>query len=189
PPVPQHKPAMAGPRRPVGKGKVPSQDKGKTESEIVVTGQVLDPAGKTVPGALAAVVAWSHQTPQTGQVMPRPAVWGQGKADAKGRFRFSVRRPQPATYYRERFYQLAVLAGHKGHGLGWHFLTFDAVKADVKVRLQAEQFVRGRLLDLQGQPVAGARLEVVQVGTKAPSYERFSGGAGDESINVYAGVY
>jgi RNA polymerase sigma factor (sigma-70 family) len=189
PPVHQRKPAMAGPHRPVAKGKGRSQDKGKVESEIAVTGQVIDPAGKTVPGALAAVVAWSHQTPQTGQVMSRPAVWGQGKADAKGRFRFSVRRPQPATYYRERFYQLAVVAGHKGHGLGWHFFTFDAVKTEVKVRLQAEQFVRGRLLDLQGQPVAAARLEVVQVGAKAPSYERFSGGAGDESINVYAGVY
>jgi protocatechuate 3,4-dioxygenase beta subunit len=182
-------PKKGGKAGPATKARVHRQAATETGPEMAITGQVLDPAGKAVPHAGVAAVVWTHQTPQTGQTIPRPAVWDQGKADAQGRFRLKVRRPLALQFYQQRFYQIAVLAGAKGHGLGWHFLKFDAFKPEVKVRLGPEQFLRGRLLDLQGLPVAATRVEVIQVGKKAPSYERFSGGDGNESIHAYAGVY
>jgi RNA polymerase sigma factor (sigma-70 family) len=168
---------------------LPKPTGGKASKTIAISGRVLDPQGKPVPAADVAVVIWSHQLPQVGQVLPRPAVWGRTRADRDGRFRLDVERRGPVQYYRQRFYQLAVLAAARGHGVGWRCLQFDVPRAEAEVRLHREQVVRGRLLDVQGQPIAGAQVEVVRLGKKAPAYHFFAGADDDESIHTYAGVF
>src|SRR5204863_456826 len=57
----------------------------------------------------------------------------------------------------------------KGLGLGYH--SFQAGGKAV-IRLQPEQAIHGRLIDLQGQPAAGVELRVCRLG------KRNSGAAG-----------
>jgi RNA polymerase sigma factor (sigma-70 family) len=165
------------------------------QQEMTLTGRVLAPDGKPVPGADVALVVWPHQQPQEGHVVPRPEAWGQAQADGEGRFRFTVRWSLPPRFYATRMYGAAVMASARGYGLGWHFLRFDFEKSvpfvfppDTPVQLQPEQVLRGRLIDLQGQPVAGAQLEVVRLGKKAPRYGGFGTAEGDEAIRTYAGT-
>src|SRR5262249_43096521 len=154
------KPAQkkAAPSAPV-KTTSPSDSK-----EMTITGRVTTPDGKAAPGARVAVLLWTHQRPQLGRTIPRPEAFGQVKAEAQGKYRLRVKRPSPVLYYSQRHYQLAVVAAARGYGLGWQCLPLDADKPDAQIALRKEQVRRGRLIDLQGQPVPGVRVEVVRVG-------------------------
>jgi RNA polymerase sigma factor (sigma-70 family) len=157
-------------------------------SEMTITGKVLDADGKAATKARVAVLLWSHRRTQLGKPKPRLEVRVEGRTDAEGQFRLKVRRLTPLLYYQQRHYQMAVLAAAPGCGLGFHFVTLDAAKPEAPIRLPREQVRRGRLIDLQGQPVAGARIEVVQVGTPAPGYHYFAGADEDEAIHTYCGT-
>jgi RNA polymerase sigma factor (sigma-70 family) len=156
--------------------------------EIAVTGRVLTPKGKPVAAHLA-VVAWPHARPELGQVVSRPEVWARSRADARGRFTFRLRRRSSLRHYRLCMTRLAVIASAKGYGLSWHFLKFETPKVNATIRLRPEQVLRGRLFDLQGQPLGGVPVEVVRVGTKAPSYMDYLSGEvdGDEAFVVHIG--
>src|SRR5262249_45954427 len=52
------------------------------------------------------------------------------------------------------------LAGKAGHGHGWALAALKTPGAETVLRLTPEKTVRGRLLDLQGQPAAGVRVAV-----------------------------
>src|SRR5262249_30655567 len=84
--------------------------------------------------------------------------------------------------------QMAVVAGAPGNGVGFKCVKLDAANPDVEVRLQAEQIRRGRLFDLQGQPAAGVRVEVVLVGARAPEYHHFTQVDEDETIHIFSGA-
>jgi RNA polymerase sigma factor (sigma-70 family) len=162
--------------------------KSSDSKELAITGRVTTPDGKAAAGARVAVLLWSHQRPQLGQTIPGPETLGQVKADAEGKYRLRVKRPAPIQYFRQRQYQLAVVAAANGYGLAFQCLPLDADKPEAQITLPKEQVRRGRLIDLQGQPVAGARLEVVRVGVRAPGYHYFVGSDEDESIETYAGT-
>jgi RNA polymerase sigma factor (sigma-70 family) len=157
------------------------------EKDMTITGRVLTPDGKAVAKAHVAVLLWSHRQPQLGQPNPRPEVLAEDRVDGQGRFRLPVRRPAPLVYYRQRHYQMAVVAGAAGYGLGFQCIKLDAARPDVGVRLATEQVRRGRLVDLQGLPVAGVRVEVILVGTQAPEYHYFSQVDEDETIQILSG--
>jgi RNA polymerase sigma factor (sigma-70 family) len=156
--------------------------------EMNLSGRVLDDAGKPVAGAEVAVVVWPHHFHHEGDTPALPEVWAKGKAGPDGRFRFAVPRPVSLDAYKVCASQLAVLAGHKGHGLGWHYLPLDADKGEVEVRLRPEQVQRGRLVDLQGQPAAGVRIEVVRAGKPAPRYDHFGRRTEDGSVDGKVGL-
>jgi hypothetical protein len=155
---------------------------------LTITGRVLLPGGKAAAKADVAVLLWSPLQPQLGQPMPRPHVLAEGRADGKGRFRLRVRRPAPLVSYRRRYYQMAVVAGSAGFGLGFRCVKLDAERPDVEVRLATEQVRRGRLFDLQGQPAAGVRVEVVQLGTPAPEYHYFPQQDDEEGFILLCGA-
>jgi RNA polymerase sigma factor (sigma-70 family) len=165
-----------------------TQTKSAGEKDITISGRVLSPTGKPAVKAQAAVLFWSHLHPQLGQPMPRPAVLGQGRVDGKGAFRFQVRRPVPLTHFQKRHYQLAVVAGAPGNGLGFHCVKLDVASSTVEIRLQTEQVRRGRLFDLQGRPAAGVRVEVVLVGRQALEYHHFIQVDEDETIQIFSGA-
>jgi RNA polymerase sigma factor (sigma-70 family) len=130
---------------------------------MTVTGRVLAPDGKPVARADVAVLAWQvlHQSYQSSfedAAWQRGATLGRTAADAEGKFRLTIKVPPgpPPT--------MRVLAGAKGLGIAWALLDPKADSAEVELRLPAEQVVRGRVVDLQGEPVAGAR--VVLTGLK-----------------------
>src|SRR5262249_43180362 len=119
---------------------------------------------KPLEGAEVAAVA---------RVRPeRPAdgagqlVLARGKTDAEGRFR-TVLKDAP----RNRIQNFQVLAGARGHSLGWRQLSFEENRPEVELRLRGEQVLPVRLINLQGQAADKVKVRVEWV-TDVPSGDR-----------------
>jgi RNA polymerase sigma factor (sigma-70 family) len=144
-----------------------AQSKPADPETRTITGQVLDPDSKPVAGARVAVVVASKRPPLRGEwFAARPDIPGQARADADGRFRLRVpRSPIPS-------YRVIVVAAAVGRGLGWHDVGEDGKEAPI--RLLPDQILRGRLLDLQGQPAAGVQVLVRGAWPKGPAPQGLS---------------
>jgi RNA polymerase sigma factor (sigma-70 family) len=134
----------------------PAEDAPK---ELAVTGRVLDADGKPAAGATVAVLGLRRSPSVFASGWLESRALARATADADGKFRLALARSAPADY--REFY---ALAGKAGHGLAWARLEPDP-SADAVLRLTAEKTLRGRLLDLQGQPAAGVRVRVEWLGT------------------------
>jgi RNA polymerase sigma factor (sigma-70 family) len=145
-------------RSPQAKGLLPAER--DEDRPIAVTGRVVDRAAKPVAAAQVALLARPKRPGQGGDLSgDQNQVLGQTRADGEGRFRLSV-----ANAFGEEFWEVFVLAGARGHGLGWQRLTATVRQAEVAVTLPAEQVLRGRLVDVQGQPAAGVQVHLTAVG-------------------------
>jgi RNA polymerase sigma factor (sigma-70 family) len=129
----------------------------EAKDKMIVTGRVVAPDGKPVAGARVVVL---------GRHGMRMSIWenyaylkqdllGETQTDGEGRFRLAVARLGPVTVR-----QVRVIAAAAKYGLAWRSVSPDAQEAKVELCLAPEQVVRGRLLDLQGAPLAGVRVEV-----------------------------
>jgi RNA polymerase sigma factor (sigma-70 family) len=120
--------------------------------ELLVTGRVDDADGQPVAGGpvalLAAPFGATDGRPQESYLLALT------QADEHGRFR--IAGPAPV----QDFSALEVLAGATGHGISHQGLADPyALRHEVRVKLprkSAQRALRGRVVDLQGQPVAGA---------------------------------
>jgi RNA polymerase sigma factor (sigma-70 family) len=121
------------------------------DDELALAGRVLGPDGQALAGADVAILAWRPK--RAGET---PRVLAQARTDREGKFALKARRPSPEPY------AAVGVASAPGCGLAWHPTLPDA-KAEI--RLQPEEVVRGRLIDLQGQPAAGVKLEVTRLGS------------------------
>jgi RNA polymerase sigma factor (sigma-70 family) len=132
----------------------------KPAEEERIRGRVLDPDGKPVAGAKVHLLQWAAPFGPPPDKAP-PKVWA--KTDKDGQFSFTAPRLQG---------ELFVTAD--GFAPGWEttgrLRSVVAVGApqetqpaadNVVMRLARDDVpVKGRLLDLQGQPVAGATIRV-----------------------------
>src|SRR5262249_39336645 len=121
---------------------------------VAVSGRVVDPEGKPVAGAKVffARGILAHRDPPP---PPPPAV----TSAADGRFRLRVSRTgYPEEYMKAQWMRGAVVALGKGFGFGWAGADSAEKLTDVTVRLGKDVPIEGRVLDLQGQPVAGVRV-------------------------------
>ncbi len=130
----------------------PRENKGK---DRIVSGRVVDPDGKPVRGAkLLFLFSFRHTQKQ----IPNK-VWA--KSGAEGRFRFTVpadllgeswlRSPWDAAY---------ILAAADGYGFAVAPLGKPGA-ADLMLRLVKDDLpIRGRILNLEGKPVAGVRVRI-----------------------------
>jgi protocatechuate 3,4-dioxygenase beta subunit len=129
-----------------GQAKDTSVENGKVE----VLGRVLDPEGKPVGNALVRLAGHSSKTEATTQT-----------TGPDGRFRLSV---TPDALER----RLSVVATAKGHGPDWILLDPNKKSGQITLRLPKDDVpVTGRILDLEGKPVAGATVAVVTIGKAA----------------------
>jgi RNA polymerase sigma factor (sigma-70 family) len=135
-------------------GKAPVAPKaasaGKDAAEAVpIEGRVLDPKGQPFQGA--KVYLW---TGAAGKAADRKARATTGK---DGRFRFTASKGELARQPR-----VVVIA--RGHGPDWMVLGNAAKSRDLTLRLVKDDVpIDGRVLDLEGRPVAGATVEVVRL--------------------------
>jgi beta-lactamase regulating signal transducer with metallopeptidase domain/protocatechuate 3,4-dioxygenase beta subunit len=132
----------------------------QAKSETILTGQVIDPAGKPVPGAQVAIVGRSRRPISGGNFSDEELkTYGLTKSDAQGRFRFTAPRLSSAGYY-----AAYVLAAAESYGLGWRPIGLDTEQPNITVQLPREQIIRGRVVDDKGKPAADAKVCVFQVG-------------------------
>jgi RNA polymerase sigma factor (sigma-70 family) len=129
-------------------GETPADAKAKPAAEgtIEVSGRVLDPEGKPVAAARLYLA----------RLMPNaPPPSAQGASGPDGRFRFAVQRMKTDQS------PWQVLATATGYGCDW--AAVDSGKTELTLRLVKDVPIRGRVLDREGRPVAGAKVRVLSV--------------------------
>jgi hypothetical protein len=131
----------------------PKAPAAQEKQERTVAGRVLDAEGKPVAEAEVALVAhgWDFAAKDY-------EVLKKGVADKDGRFRLSG--PWHASG------ESLLLVGKTGYGFHLLALSPEARQQETTLTLPPEQPLRGRLLDLQGQPVAGVKVGVMRIGTR-----------------------
>jgi RNA polymerase sigma factor (sigma-70 family) len=134
------------------RGQKPAADE-KGDS-VEVRGRVVDPAGKPVAGAKVYFARY---------ILPDPPAQPSDTAtsDAEGRFRLRVSRlGYSEQYMKARWMQGAVVAVGQGTTFGWAG-AFSAEKlTNTTIKLGKEVPITGRVLDLEGKPIAGVSVQV-----------------------------
>jgi RNA polymerase sigma factor (sigma-70 family) len=127
---------------------------GAAKEAVTLTGRVFGGDGRPLPGARVLVVGGA-----AGGQDRVPRVLAEARTDRAGRFRLAVRRPSGNE---------AVLAQAPRHGSAWQYPLPERGKG-LDLYLPPEQVLRGRLIDLQGQPAPGVNLQVVRLGPRETS--------------------
>jgi RNA polymerase sigma factor (sigma-70 family) len=147
-----------------GSGPVPSDaSKDKHGDVMTVTGRVLDPDEKPLAGAKLHLMCPS----QEGAGTAKPRLRGLSGKD--GRFRFTFARSEafdepPLRGREEPWRWFEVVATADGYGPDWAGFS-QIAQGDVTLRLAKDDVpIRGRILDLQGRPVAGAAIRLLRKG-------------------------
>ncbi|HEY7313133.1 MAG TPA: sigma-70 family RNA polymerase sigma factor [Gemmataceae bacterium] len=140
----------------------------ETADAVTIRGRVLDPDGKPFAGANLYLGwrKWTWHGDWTDAPAPlRPARGGVSGSDGRFCFTFTKReinaamRTPTANPWRES----QVVAAAKGYGPAWRELSAKE-RGEWTLRLARDEVpIKGRILDLQGGPVAGARVWVVDV--------------------------
>jgi RNA polymerase sigma factor (sigma-70 family) len=119
------------------------------------TGRVLDPDGKPVANARLYWPRLLKDQPASEEDVEFPA---RGATGADGRFRLELPRRDLRP---ELPFKLLALAD--SYGMGWTDLPRGDSAGEVTIRLVKDQPVRGRVLDTEGRPLAGAEVRVQAV--------------------------
>jgi RNA polymerase sigma factor (sigma-70 family) len=127
----------------------PQEEKRPT---VEVGGQVLDPDGKPVRGAKLLFLWWGAKLPHK--------VWAT--SNSEGRFRFAAPQAQTANAGWEMpRSEVFIVAAAEGYGFAVARLNKPEAAANVTLRLVKDDVpIRGRVLDLEGRPVAGVRVRI-----------------------------
>jgi RNA polymerase sigma factor (sigma-70 family) len=136
-------PAKQAAKEPTAKPAAPPA----ADRPIPVTGKVLDPDGKPVAGAKFAVI-----DDEDGAPVPEVVSGPDGKFAFQLPYPKGVRNPRP------------VVASAAGYGLDWVMEPRD----DAVFRLVPDLPINGKVIDLQGKPVAGATVAVRDIRTGPP---------------------
>ncbi len=148
PPFAADPPAAA----PVGSKNAPPAKAAAPKEAVTLSGRVLGADGAPLAGARVAVVG----TPsRPGALVPE--VQAETRTDRAGKFRLRVGRAAAD--------HPAVLAWAPGHGLTWQY-PLPEQGTEIELKLPAEVVIRGRVIDLQGQPAAGLKLQVTRLGPR-----------------------
>ena len=127
---------------------------------MFVVGRVLDPAGKEIAGVPIEIVGRPREPwlPATANG-ERRLLLGSGVSTAGGRFSLEASRTSAV-----RFFHVYALAAAPGFGLSWAELNPNAAEPTVEIRLEREQIIHGKVLDMNGQPVPMVGLQIGSVG-------------------------
>jgi hypothetical protein len=125
---------------------------------LTIQGRVLDPDGKAMAGAQLYL---APNDPKESAPYPTRAT-----TEADGRFTFHITRSEyTALGDGEPWSFVQVITAAKGYGPDW--AKFDPqAKSELTLRLVKDDMpLTGRVLDLQGQPVAGADVRLLALET------------------------
>jgi RNA polymerase sigma factor (sigma-70 family) len=124
---------------------------GEGEGGIEVRGRVLDPDGQPVTGAkLVFVYGLVEQAPEKVRATSSP----------DGRFHFTVGKSFQDPLLENPWDHTFVVAVAEGYGFAWARVRPDT-PGELTLRLVKDDLpIQGRVIDLQGKPVAGATVRI-----------------------------
>jgi hypothetical protein len=136
------------------------------EGRMTVTGRVLGPDGQPAAGVPVDIIG-APRTPTADGAPERDGfvVLAQGSTDSDGRFRIEAARTSSSG-----FAGVHALAGAAGPGTAFGCVELhpDAPAPSAEIRLQPEQVIRGKLVDINGRPAAGVAVQVDTVYGSSP---------------------
>ncbi len=146
---------------------VSTQARATSDDTVKVAGRVLDPDGKPLSGAEVLLTRWHWD-----ERYPRDPL-ATTRSDGEGRFALSYSKSDPRLAVDaerpEMWRRVVVSAYAPGFGLAWEQVGDVPDGGEAVLTLVHDVTVRGRVLDLEGQPVAGARFRVQYISaTPAP---------------------
>jgi RNA polymerase sigma factor (sigma-70 family) len=144
------------PATPVAKKETPA-DEGKKGERISFAGRVVDPEGKPVKGAKIFLTGYGR--PSYGKGFDHRIL---ATSNADGTYRFEMPRGEYVGGEWKRWHRpfLATVASGYGFGVATYSEVGDSA---AEMKLVPDQPIRGRLVDLQGKPVAGAVIRIRSV--------------------------
>jgi hypothetical protein len=150
----------------------------ETRNEIKIQGDVNGPNGQPAAAAHVAVIAIRAQQRRGGELGNRGAILAEATTDRNGRFDLNVADATPQTH------QFSFLiARQEGAAVAWQLLDFDSAQTEFEFELAAEEIIRARLVDIDGQPAAGVRVGVRMImkqGMRAADPNHMVGYEGDQ---------
>src|SRR5262249_46870717 len=117
------------------------------------------------PRAKVAVLAYPNPAGPRLAEDTKCLVLAQGNADSNGRIRFLLSRLSS-----DRFHHAMLAASAPGYALTCASFDPDAIRPDVTIRLEPEAPLKGRLIDLQGNPGVGVRVHLASLSVTNGSY-------------------
>jgi protocatechuate 3,4-dioxygenase beta subunit len=138
--------------------------------QMIVTGRLVGPDNKPVAGGHVAVVVHQYspsQKPSGAVVEFSPMAYkskllATARTDQAGRFRLSGTPYSPALPYLGSPGAI-LFATAPGYGFTAQVVDHARLRQEVTVKMEPERVVRGRLIDLQGQPAVGVAVRYVGV--------------------------
>jgi protocatechuate 3,4-dioxygenase beta subunit/predicted DNA-binding protein (UPF0251 family) len=130
----------------------PERNEPDPPGKITIRGRVLAPDGQPVAGSkLYMTTAWGYPH----EPSPSPEY---GTTGPDGRFRLAV----PKAEFEGNFSVVAAAAPN--YGAGWVKVHPDDQRDELTIRLVEDDVpINGQIIDLEGEPVPGATLRVMQI--------------------------
>ena len=151
---PPSKPPAPPPRPAAAPLPLPAWEEDGDEDKVILKyrGRVVDPAGRPVAGAREFVLA-DFRSERSSSL--------RATAGANGRFSFSI----PLADFDDRIYgrHARVAATAEGFGIGLTDSEIPDAGRDLTLRLVEDVPIEGRVVDLEGRPVAGATVTVAHL--------------------------
>jgi protocatechuate 3,4-dioxygenase beta subunit len=170
------KPPAKGAESPAPKEGAKPQAANEPADTVELAGRVVGPDGKPVAGATVHYMRRQY---------PDDDDFGSGSTgitrthqetttDADGRFRLRIPMARPPGGDKERSWDhTALTVTAKGYGPGWVFVSKAERVQDLTLKLVEDDVpINGRVLDLEGKPVAGVTVRVLMC--RVPAAENFA---------------
>src|SRR5262249_52747504 len=123
---------------------------------IAIHGRVLDPAGRPVAGAEVDLTRWHWSDRVAREPLART------QSDDRGAFILSYQKSDPRfrvdVERSEMWRRVTVVAFAEGFGPGWQDRAEVPAEEEALLQLVEDLPLRGRVIDLEGRPVAGVEV-------------------------------
>jgi RNA polymerase sigma factor (sigma-70 family) len=126
---------------------------------VEIRGRVLGPDGKPVKGVRLYWPRLPKTEPLTEEEIEKIEIPQRGKSDEEGRFRFELPRSDIKPDW-----NLSLIAAADGYGVAWAEWSAIEKGGELTLRLVKDQPIEGRIVSLEGKPVAGVRVLIAELG-------------------------
>ena len=130
----------------------------QAKNQTVVTGQVTSTDGEPVADAHVAVIAMRVQSRRGGDYSPGGEILVEGRTKIDGTYRLTLDSVSSKTHHFAN-----VIARTDGMAIAWKQVNLDESELEASLELSAEELIKGKLVDIEGQPAVGVQLQIRSV--------------------------